>query len=1216
MIVLRLKGGIGSGFHGHKGRPGLEGGSTARGVLSSDIASKRLRIVDTQYMREVDAVPLPTDDNDPEAYIILSDGRVLESLQYGHDGLCYDLLDLNMYDLADGNQELMNELDKMGGLGRMNWLIQNTDCVRIDQTPRETNFQTKSFDIATLRRLQKFSDYGKITLAPRIVWDGGKTESDARYRIITSYEEFMSAKYVITQPDGNVSLKEFRFKGGIGSGFFGHKGRSGEVGGSLPKGASAIGLLPDVPIKLPQNDSTIVTVPTANYNTHGTSSYFILPDDSIILCRAGHFYAAMSIVDENDIDSTGVGNADIYKLLGKGFIRVLQTFLETNIETSNIDKPTLRRLQQFVDDGKLELRKNVVWSSYINGFGGRMKPIPSTDFMMAKFVVPEGSDVVLKGGAGSGFHGHKGIPGHQGGSLPKGVLSSQSSASLDSSDTFKYGKAIYTDGKFLRLPAGHHNSHTQIMARMVLDDPSKYDKDIVDKAQTLFDVGSEEDSSFENMMWKYNEDNLKVEVDFMGDLTVITLKSAYIPKVFKTIQRAIMSGRIEVAKAKHIYIHCSDTFVHASIPYDTIDTIAGITVDDHGNANILMKELVLKGGAGSGFHGHKGRNGEVGGSVARGVLSADVQKKSELILPENSSYFSIVKGTRVIGKHNWDSYFITPDDKVLLCKDGHFDAAHSILELNNIEVTNKSKDEITFIVTNYDYIRVLAQRGMTVIHTSKFDSSTLRRLQRLIDSDKLDVKDYISWYASTDLGAPSRGVNASYEEFMSAKYAVLSADAAYGATLKDIVLKGGLGSGFVGHKGRKGLIGGSVARGALSQTVVTVHTDKSPSADGIKNPFAKPPLDWGRYVNENIDKTAAYVASWGKDEDAKQSDYHPESQVHMWIDPEDYFYPLSKVPENAIRAWSENNGVAYRERIDALKDRMKKRLPMDAVWYDVDVATGKVFNQEGRHRAIAAHELGIGKIPLIIYFRDVFGKTVNIKDYDKQVLLEKNPFWNYIKNDYHGVSFTEVTKEFTRLKGGIGSGFHGHKGRIGEVGGSVARGILSSQIDQNLIRQANSTSRNSGAVGAKAIVPKYVETIAKPSDTILDFGAGKAAAHTLRLRNSGLNVEAYEFGNNSIPGLHNPFALLDKYSIVYASNVLNVQGSDDMLQNTLQQLSDVLEDKGRLIVNLPVTPRYGAWDGLSPKQAVDKLYNLLSTRFTIVTRVGGTSSAPLFEAHN
>ena len=32
--------------------------------------------------------------------------------------------------------------------------------------------------------------------------------------------------------------------------------------------------------------------------------------------------------------------------------------------------------------------------------------------------------VILKGGAGSGHHGHKGIPGHQGGSLPKGTASS------------------------------------------------------------------------------------------------------------------------------------------------------------------------------------------------------------------------------------------------------------------------------------------------------------------------------------------------------------------------------------------------------------------------------------------------------------------------------------------------------------------------------------------------------------------------------------------------------------------------------------------------------------------------------------------------------------------------------------------------------------------------------------------------------------------------
>lgn len=36
---FRLKGGTGSGFHGHRGRPGLEGGSLPRGTESSVIDS-------------------------------------------------------------------------------------------------------------------------------------------------------------------------------------------------------------------------------------------------------------------------------------------------------------------------------------------------------------------------------------------------------------------------------------------------------------------------------------------------------------------------------------------------------------------------------------------------------------------------------------------------------------------------------------------------------------------------------------------------------------------------------------------------------------------------------------------------------------------------------------------------------------------------------------------------------------------------------------------------------------------------------------------------------------------------------------------------------------------------------------------------------------------------------------------------------------------------
>lgn len=47
---------------------------------------------------------------------------------------------------------------------------------------------------------------------------------------------------------------------------------------------------------------------------------------------------------------------------------------------------------------------------------------------------------------------------------------------------------------------------------------------------------------------------------------------------------------------------------------------------------------------------------------------------------------------------------------------------------------------------------------------------------------------------------------------------------------------------------------------------------------------------------------------------------------------------------------------------------------------------------------------------------------------------------------------------------------------------------------------ANKTSRSLGAVGLKAIVPKYILANAKKSDKILDFGAGKDAQHAINLK--------------------------------------------------------------------------------------------------------------------
>ena len=130
------------------------------------------------------------------------------------------------------------------------------------------------------------------------------------------------------------------------------------------------------------------------------------------------------------------------------------------------------------------------------------------------------------------------------------------------------------------------------------------------------------------------------------------------------------------------------------------------------------------------------------------------------------------------------------------------------------------------------------------------------------------------------------------------------------------------------------------------------------------------------------------------------------------------------------------------------------------------------------------------------------------------------------------------------------------------------------EFDREAVEIANRTSRSRGAVGAKAVTPRVVRNLAKKSDKILDFGAGKDAAHAEALRADGYDVTAHEFGSNVREGLHDPDALRHgPYSMAYASNVLNVQSSEAMLKKTLTQIHRALRNGGAFIGNFPGSPR-------------------------------------------
>lgn len=165
------------------------------------------------------------------------------------------------------------------------------------------------------------------------------------------------------------------------------------------------------------------------------------------------------------------------------------------------------------------------------------------------------------------------------------------------------------------------------------------------------------------------------------------------------------------------------------------------------------------------------------------------------------------------------------------------------------------------------------------------------------------------------------------------------------------------------------------------------------------------------------------------------------------------------------------------------------------------------------------------------------------------------------------------------------------------------------------IRIANATSRSYGATAMnkdgtlRAVVPKYVESIARKEDKILDYGAGKGAVHTLYLREKGFDCTAYDFGEN-VTELHDRYALKkDTYDIVFASNVLNVCSNTTMLFKTIYEIDGVTKKNGGIaIMNYPSSPRK-----IEDINA-DEMQRLLEGLFGYKTeRVGGTKSAPVWK---
>ncbi len=158
---------------------------------------------------------------------------------------------------------------------------------------------------------------------------------------------------------------------------------------------------------------------------------------------------------------------------------------------------------------------------------------------------------------------------------------------------------------------------------------------------------------------------------------------------------------------------------------------------------------------------------------------------------------------------------------------------------------------------------------------------------------------------------------------------------------------------------------------------------------------------------------------------------------------------------------------------------------------------------------------------------------------------------------------------------------------------------------------AYDTSKRKGFIAERAIVPRVVEVFAGPTNTLLDFGAGKHATHTLRMRANGFHVTAYEQPEFANSAIHDVNALKRQYDIVFASNVLNVLPNRKAVVETLEQIRSAAG--GLVVFNYPVSPR--KWTAKNyPKGVPAEVINRLIQQVFDVQpiRVYGTRSAPVW----
>lgn len=575
VLSVALKGGKGSGNHGHAGRPGKVGGSTSRNIQQG------LKIAnffeDSGYKKENPISGAFWMDRKGNCYIGKTWMTHYDGAREGLDVVISGVKE------AQNSSWLANEMMKRG-------------FVRLGLDLNTMYVEGKNLQPAQWRKLFKIhKDHQKSYPDSTITW-----EVDGH----TGYEWYTIQKVMA------AGLK-YSQKGGPGSGNFSHAGRPGKVGGSAPASAKYVKQITDVLLAHEGDEYE----PDWDISGYDIESTWMGPNGRIYGPYGGHEDIAKEALKVAHWGNWQPWSQAKPFMLASGFARVGKTERGIYVQARGLTKQQFRSALKLMRD-----YEDLSINFDVDGIRGES----IWDFRR----LPQ--KIALKGGKGSGNFGHAGRPGQVGGSGrdPKKWAAYIGFGSVDTFEPEKMGRsALYSpmDGKFYY--AKKYSLHAQVAAGYVLTHPDRFDQKTTDLARKVIDDETTENETLESAVLQKTGG---VSLGFprkrsgnMGILVKVILsenEKDNFRGAISTLKKMKAQGKMTDSQVSRVrMIGWREDLV---VDFARLEDIAGLRKMPDDKTGI-----VYKGGKGSGNFGHAGRPGQVGGSQGRGHRAQPIKHK-------------------------------------------------------------------------------------------------------------------------------------------------------------------------------------------------------------------------------------------------------------------------------------------------------------------------------------------------------------------------------------------------------------------------------------------------------------------------------------------------------------------------------------------------------------------------------------------------------------